>query len=256
MLIDVHAHLNQDPLYTNWKEILRRAREKRVEKIIVIGYDFESSKIAVDLSKIEKDIYSTIGIHPHDADSLDYDNLPWEKLISSKMIAIGEIGLDYFKMYSSRERQKEIFRKGINFAKRFKLPIIIHCRNAFEDLIKILKEERAWEIKGIIHSYSGSYEISKILADYGFLFSFSGPITYPNSNRLREVVSKIPLDLILIETDSPYLAPQLYRGKINEPSYLPEIAKKLSEIKNIPLDNLEEILKENIKKIFPNIFNK
>ncbi|MCX7846093.1 MAG: TatD family hydrolase [Dictyoglomaceae bacterium] len=254
MWIDLHTHLNHDLLYKNWKEIYERSKRVRVEVLITVGFDFESSEIAIELSSLEKGIFASIGIHPHDSDSLNYDDFPWENLITPKTIAIGEIGLDYYRMYSSKEKQIKIFREGINFAKKYNLPIIIHCRDAYQDLIKILKEEKAWELKGIMHSFSGSYEIAKVIANWDFLFSFSGPITYPNASRLREVVSKIPLDLIVIETDSPYLPPQSYRGRVNEPSYLIDIAKKLAEIKNISLEELEERIQENIKKIFPKIF--
>lgn len=254
MWIDLHTHLNQEPLYKNWREVYERAKRSGVEGLIVVGFDFESSKIAVEISSRENNIFASVGIHPHDAGSINYSGLSWENLITSKTIAIGEIGLDYYKMYSPKEKQIEIFREGINFAKKYNLPLIIHCRDAYHDLVKILKEERAWELKGIMHSYSGSYEIAKIIADWGFLFSFSGPITYPNAYRLREVVSKLPIDLIVIETDCPYLPPQSHRGKTNEPSYLIEIAEKLSEIKNIPLEELEMKIQENIRKIFPKFF--
>lgn len=256
MWIDLHTHLNQEPLYKNWKELYEKAKKVGVKSLIIVGFDFESSKIAVEISSLENEIFASIGIHPHDADFVNYNDFPWESLITPKTIAIGEIGLDYYKIYSSKENQIKIFREGINFAKKCGLPIIIHCRDAYQDLIKILKEEKAWEIKGIMHSFSGSYEVAKIIADWGFLFSFAGPITYPNASRLREVVSKIPLDLIVIETDSPYLSPQSCRGKINEPSNLIEIAQKLAEIKNVSLDKLEEKIQENIKKIFPKIIKK
>ncbi len=253
MWIDLHTHLNHDPLYRNWREVYEKARKVGVKELIVVGFDFESSKVAVEISLLEDDIFASIGIHPHDSDSLNYKDFPWESLITSKTIAIGEIGLDYYKLYSPKEKQREIFREGINLAKKYNLPLIIHCRDAHQDLIRILKEEKAWEIKGIMHSFSGSYEIAKVLADLGFLFSFSGPVTYPNAHKLRELVSKIPLDLIVIETDSPYLSPQSRRGKVNEPSNLIEIAQKLAEIKNISLEELEERIQKNIKKFFPQI---
>ncbi len=253
MWIDLHTHLNHDPLYENWREIYKKARKVGVKELIVVGFDFESSKTAVEISLLEDDIFASIGIHPHDADSINYKDFPWESLITSKTIAIGEIGLDYYKQYSPKEKQIEIFREGINLAKKYNLPLIIHCRDAYQDLIKILKEEKVWEVKGVMHSFSGSYEIAKILVDWGFLLSFSGPITYPNAHRLRELVSKIPLDFIVIETDSPYLSPQSQRGKVNEPSNLIEIAQKLAEIKNISLEELEVRIQKNIKKIFPKI---
>ncbi|MEN2983998.1 MAG: TatD family hydrolase [Dictyoglomaceae bacterium] len=256
MWIDLHTHLNHESLYKNWKEIYKRAKKVGVEGLIIVGFDFDSSRIAVEISSCEDKIFASIGIHPHDADSLNYSDFQWEDLITSKTIAIGEIGLDYYKMYSSKEKQIKIFREGLNFAKKYNLPLIIHCREAYQDLIKILKEERIWELKGVMHSFSGSYEVAKIIANWNFLFSFSGPITYPNASRLREVVSKLPLDLIVIETDSPYLSPQSKRGKINEPSNLLEIAQKLAEIKNISVEKLEEILQENIKKIFPKMFER
>ncbi|PMQ01625.1 MAG: hydrolase TatD [Dictyoglomus sp. NZ13-RE01] len=256
MFIDLHTHLNQSPLLERWKNIYQEAKEAGVLGIVVVGYDFDSSKIASEISSQEDLIFYSIGIHPHEADSINYESFPWDRLIGEKTLAIGEIGLDYYKMYSDKESQKKLFREGINFAKKYKLPIIVHCRDAYKDLVEIMREEKAWEVGGIMHSYSGSYEIAKELANWGFIFSFSGPITYPNANRLREVVEKLPLDLIVLETDCPYLPPQSIRGKTNEPKYLIEIAKKLSEIKKISLEKLEEKLEENIKRIFPQFFKK
>ncbi len=252
MWIDTHVHLNDKRLYASWKEIVNRAKEKRVNKFFVVGYDINSSRIAVELSEND-DIYATIGLHPHESDKFEFNKKEWDKLLTSKVIAIGEIGLDYYKLYSLKDSQKQIFIQFIQYAKENKLPIVIHSRDAWKDLIDIMKTEKVWEIGGIMHSFSGSYEIAKIIADWNFLFSFSGPITYPNANNLRDVVRKLPLDLIAIETDAPYLPPQSIRGKINEPAYLPEIAQKISEIKGIDLIDLSDIIKKNLKRIFKNI---
>ncbi|HOJ92350.1 MAG TPA: TatD family hydrolase [Dictyoglomaceae bacterium] len=249
MWTDTHTHLNDERLYPHWKEILQRARDKGVKSVFVVGYDLKSSKLALSLSK-ESGIYPIVGVHPHESENFFLNEEEWDTLITPKTLGIGEIGLDYYKMYSSKRRQKEMLISFICYAKKKKLPVIIHCRDAWEDLIDIIKTEKIWEIGGIMHSYSGSYENAKIIAEWNFLFSFSGLITYKNANNLREVLKKLPLDLIIMETDSPYLAPQSQRGKINEPANLVEIAEKIAEIKNIELETLPEIMDENLKRLF------
>ncbi|MFN3699189.1 MAG: TatD family hydrolase [Dictyoglomus sp.] len=252
MLVDTHVHLNDDRLFLHWKEVVRRAKENGVDSFFVVGYDWESSERAVFLSNHDG-IYSIIGVHPHDSSNFELSMCDWRKLINSKTIGIGEIGLDYYKLYSPKESQKKVFSEFIQFAKEVKLPIIIHCREAWKDLLDIMRAEKAWEVGGIMHSYSGSYETARALSNWNFLFSFSGPITYPNAKNLRETLKLIPLDLIVIETDAPYLPPQPYRGRLNEPSYLPEIAKKICELKNVELERFSEILKNNLRRVFGDI---
>lgn len=253
MWIDTHVHLNDDRLFLQWEKVVERAKKNNVNTFFVIGYDWESSKRAVTLSNYDG-IYSVVGVHPHDSANSEINHYNWRELINDKTVAIGEIGLDYYRLNSPKEIQKKVFSDFIQFAKDLKLPIIIHCREAWKDLLDIMKAEKAWEVGGILHSYSGSYEIAKTIADWNFLFSFSGPITYPNAKNLREVLRHLPLNLIAIETDAPYLPPQEYRGKINEPSYLPVIAEKVCEIKNIEKEKLSEILRDNIKRVFKKFY--
>ncbi|HOP95724.1 MAG TPA: TatD family hydrolase [Dictyoglomaceae bacterium] len=249
MWTDTHTHLNDERLYPYWGDILQRAKDKGVDRVFVVGYDLESSKLALSLSK-EDQIYPIVGVHPHETENFSFNEEEWDTFITPKTLGIGETGLDYYKMYSSKEKQKEMFINFIHYAKKKKLPVIIHCRDAWEDLIDIMKTEKVYEIGGIMHSYSGSYENAKIMAEWNFLFSFSGLITYKNANNLREVLKKLPLDLIIIETDSPYLAPQSKRGKINEPANLIEIAEKVAEIKNLELETLSGIMDENLERLF------
>lgn len=249
MWIDTHVHLNDERLYPQWMDYVKRARENNVISFFVVGYDWESSLRAVNLGDFDG-IYPIVGVHPHDSSSPDIDNLNWKSLITEKTLAVGEIGLDYYKLYSPKDKQKEVFSKFIQFAKEVKKPIVIHCRDAWKDLIDIMKAERVWEIGGIMHSYSGSYEVFKIICEWNFLFSFSGPITYPNANNLREVVKKIPPDYLIIETDAPYLPPQSHRGKMNEPAYLPEIAQKVAELKNTSMEELSIKFRENLNRLF------
>lgn len=249
MWTDTHVHLNDERIYPQWREYVERAKENGVVSFFVVGYDWESSLRANHLSIFEG-IYSIIGVHPHESSNPCVDELDWKSLVTEKTLAIGEIGLDYYRLHSPKEKQKEVFSKFIQFAKEVNRPIVIHCRDAWKDLIDIMKAEKVWEVGGIMHSYSGSYETFKIISEWNFLFSFSGPITYPNAKNLREVLKKIPLEYIIIETDSPYLPPQSHRGKMNEPAYLPEIAEKISELKNVNLEDLSIKFKENLKNLF------
>lgn len=253
MWIDTHVHLNDDKLFSQWEKIVERAKINNVNTLFVVGYDWESSKRAIFLSNYEG-IYSIIGVHPHDSSNSEIYSHNWKEIVKDKTIGIGEIGLDYYKLYSPKEAQKKVFSDFIQLAKDLKLPIVIHCRDAWKDLLDIMKTEKAWEVGGILHSYSGSYEVAKIIADWNFLFSFSGPITYPNAKNLREVLKLIPLEYIVIETDAPFLPPQNHRGKINEPSYLTEIAEKVCEIKNIEKEKLSEILRENLRRVFKKFY--
>jgi TatD DNase family protein len=247
-LIDTHCHINLKEFNEDFGDVIERI-ETRLECVINVGFDLKSSEESVKLSNRYESIYATVGIHPHDAST--YDGVVEAKLRelakNPKVLAIGEIGLDYYRNLSPKEIQKEVFKKQIELALEIGKPVVIHCRDAYEDTINILKEYK--EIKGIMHSYSGSYETAKILMDR-FYFSISGPVTFKNAVTLREMVEKLPIEKILVETDSPYLTPEPFRGKRNEPCYVEYVAKMVAEIKGISYDEIIKITNENTKIAF------
>ncbi len=247
-LIDTHCHINLKDFNEDFGDVIERI-ETRLESVINVGFDLKSSEESVKLSNKYESIYATVGIHPHDAST--YDGFAEARLRelakNPKVLAIGEIGLDYYRNLSPKEIQKEVFKKQIELALEIGKPVVIHCRDAYEDTINILKEYK--NIKGIMHSYSGSYETAKILMDR-FYFSISGPVTFKNAVTLREMVEKLPIEKILVETDSPYLTPEPFRGKRNEPCYVEYVAKMVAEVKGVSYDEIIKITNENTKKAF------
>jgi len=254
MFIDTHAHLLDDKFETDRYEVITKAFENRVEKIIEIGCDKKNWDKTLEFASKNKNVFFTLGIHPQEAktaDKNDFIKLA-EMALNPKCAGIGETGLDYHYEYSPRPVQKEVFLTHLNTARKVKKPLIIHCREAYSDLIDILENDfkENGSLEGVIHCFSGSMEDSKKLINLGFLIGIDGPITYPNSSLLRETVKNIPLEKILLETDSPYLSPQKYRGKRNEPAYLTLIAENIAEIKQLPLSRVEEITTANASKLF------
>ena len=247
-LIDTHCHINLKDFNEDFSDVIERI-EARLEKVINVGFDLKSSEESVKIANKYSFICAAVGVHPHDASTYDgiVENKIRELAKNPKVLAIGEIGLDYYRNLSPKEIQKEVFKKQIELAIELDKPVVIHCRDAYEDTINILKEYK--NVKGVMHSYSGSYETAKILMDR-FYFSISGPVTFKNAVTLKEMVSKLPLDRILVETDSPYLTPEPFRGKRNEPCYVEYVAKMVAEIKGISYDEIIKIANENTKKAF------
>lgn len=248
--IDTHVHLN-DKKFTDIEQVIERAIANKVTHMINIGSDLESSKKAIEQSKLHQMLYSAIGFHPHGAKNVnieDYDKLiNW--LEEEKVLAVGEIGLDYHYDFSPKDIQKEVFIKQMEIAQMYNYPVVIHNRESHKDVFDILSTFSN-KVKGILHCYSGSYEMAVKLIDMGYYISVAGPVTFKNAKRLPEVVKKISLDRLLIETDCPYLAPVPYRGKRNEPSYVLEVAKKIAEIKGISLAEVARETTKNAQRIF------
>jgi TatD DNase family protein len=197
-------------------------------------------------------LYASIGWHPVDAIDMKDEDLAWIEELSNhpKVVAIGEMGLDYHWDKSPKDVQKEVFRKQIHLAKKVKLPIIIHNRDATQDIVDILREEGAEEVGGIMHCFSGSPEIAQECVDMNFYISLGGPVTFKNAKKPKEVAKEIPLEKLLIETDCPYLAPHPNRGKRNEPAYVKLVAEQIAELKEVSLEEVENITTENAKKLF------
>ncbi|MFC4410270.1 TatD family hydrolase [Chungangia koreensis] len=252
MYIDTHVHLNADQYDEDLQDVINRAREAKVSKMVVIGFDTITIKRAIELAEGHPDIYAVVGWHPVDAIDCTEEDLKWIEELAShpKVVAIGEMGLDYHWDKSPKDIQQEIFRKQIQLAKRVKLPIVIHNREATEDVVRILQEEGAEEVGGIMHCFSGSVETAKQCIDLNFMISLGGPVTFKNSKKPKEVAKEIPLEYLLIETDAPYLAPHPYRGKRNEPSYVPLVAEEIARLKDLPIEEVAEKTTQNALRFF------
>jgi TatD DNase family protein len=250
MLIDTHAHLQWSSFDIDREEVIDRSLNARVGLVINIGFDIKGSREAVHLAERNKSIYASVGIHPHNASQLTDSLLSLiEKLAKNrKVIAIGEIGLDYYRKLSPIEVQKNAFEAQLNLAEKLKLPVIIHNRDAHSDIIRTLLKFN--KLKGVMHCFSGNLSIAQEYTKHGFYISIAGPITFPKSHELRETVNHLDLRDLLIETDSPWLAPQSVRGKRNEPAFLPYIAKKIAEIKETNLSKVAERTTSNAKRLF------
>jgi TatD DNase family protein len=253
MLIDSHAHIDDQKFNEDREAVLENARAAGIEIIINPGADEASSYRAVEMSERYPMVYATVGIHPHDAKDYQpqkHDALLKEWAQKEKVVAIGEIGLDYHYDYSPRDVQQDVFIRQLIIAKEVKLPIVIHNRESMEDMVRILKEYFTPEYGGIMHSYSGSVEMAKVFLEMGFYLSISGPLTFSNARKLPEVVAMMPLDRLLVETDSPYLTPTPHRGKRNEPAYVRLVAAEIARIRGTSLEEIEEITTENTKRVF------
>ncbi len=251
-MIDSHCHLDYEPLYSNINEILKNSKNIGITKLLTISTTFDSFKKIIKLVDLDPIIFGTFGIHPHECST----NLVEEKKIieniklNKKIIGVGETGLDFFYNHSDKNRQLESFEQHILAAIKLNMPLIIHSRNAEDETYEILKSYKNKSPKILMHCFTGSYLFAKKLLDLNAFFSASGIITFKNSKDLQETFSKIPLEKLLIETDSPYLAPIPMRGKKNEPSYVRFIAEKLSSIKKIDLKSIKLITTENFNNLF------
>jgi TatD DNase family protein len=252
MLFDTHAHLNAEQYNDDLEEVISRAREAGVHNMVVVGFDRPTIQKAMELAERYEFIYACVGWHPVDAIDMTEEDLLWIEELAAhpKVVAIGEMGLDYHWDKSPKDIQKEVFRKQIRLAKKVKLPIVIHNREATADIVEILKEEGAEEVGGIMHCFSGSPEVAKECVKMNFYISLGGPVTFKNAKKPKEVVAEIPLDKLLIETDCPYLAPHPYRGQRNEPSYVKLVAEQIAAIKGVSFEEVADATTQNAKKLF------
>lgn len=252
MYFDTHAHLNADQYQEDLQEVIDRALAEGISRIVVVGFDRPTIKKAMELAEQFEFIYASVGWHPVDAIDMKDEDLVWIEELAGhpKVVALGEMGLDYYWDKSPKDIQKQVFRRQIQLAKKVKLPIIIHNRDATADIVEILREEGANEVGGIMHCFSGSPEIAKECVEMNFYISLGGPVTFKNARKPKEVAAAIPLDKLLIETDCPYLAPHPYRGKRNEPSYVKLVAEQIAEIKQISIEEVASVTTENAKKLF------
>ena len=251
MLIDTHAHLQMKDYNNDRDEVIARAAAEGVNYIINASFDLPSSQQAVKLAEEYENLYAAVGVHPHDAKSLDDRTLEALRELSKhpKVVAIGEMGLDFYRDLSPRSIQKSAFEKQLRLAEDVGLPVIIHDREAHEDTLKILRQHSD-QARGVMHCFSGDTDFADECIDMGLYISFTGPVTYPKSHQLREVVAHVPWDRFFVETDCPYLTPQFRRGKRNEPSYVKAVAKKIAEIRRTTFPETARRTTANAKALF------
>lgn len=253
MLFDTHAHLNDPKFDEDREDVIKRAQEKYdVSRVVNIGYNRETIQTCLELAEAYDFIYAAVGWHPHDAKHMRDDDLAWIEQLAAheKVVALGEMGLDYYWNNSPRDVQADVFRRQITLAKKVNLPIIIHDRDAHEEVVQILKEEHAEEVGGVMHCFGGDWEIAKQCLSLGFYIGLGGPVTFKKADDVREIARKVPIDRLLIETDCPYLAPEPKRGKRNETGYVYYVAEKMAEVRGMSTEQLAAQTTENACRLF------
>ncbi|WP_196600403.1 TatD family hydrolase [Pectinatus frisingensis] len=252
MLIDTHAHLDDDQYDQDRTEVINRAADEGVNLIVNMGADMDSSHKAVQLAAQYDAIYAAVGVHPEEADGMTCDDdyvLSELAVDNAKVLAIGEIGLDYHFRTDNKDVQKKVFIKQLDLARQLHLPVSIHARDAHADLMQVLKTEGRG-VRGVIHCYSGSWEMAEELFNMGWYIGADGPLTFKNAAKLPEIIRKMPMERLLLETDCPYLAPVPQRGKRNEPAFVKYTAQKVAEIRNMQFAQVAEITTINAKNLF------
>jgi TatD DNase family protein len=255
MLIDTHAHLDFEQFHRQHDEIIKKAHKAGVHRIVNVGTNLQGTRDSVSLANKYLEVYAACGIHPHDVGQADRKTIAEILRLASdkKVVAIGEIGLDYSRKNIDEANQKKAFIVQISLAKRLGLPIIVHNREADLDILEILKQQGTG-VSGVIHCFSSSWQLAKKFLELGFYISFTGSITFvgkkTKTSAVLEVVKKVPLDKVMVETDCPFLAPEPYRGKVNEPAYVVEVAKKIAKVKGLFLDKVALATTQNAERLF------
>lgn len=250
-MIDSHCHLNDLKYEGEVDKIVSNFLFAGVEKAICVGCDPISNKRAKEIAQEFDAVYYTVGIHPDDCKTFNRDEIEaYLTKKDEKLVAVGEIGLDYFHNKDNKDEQIAVFEEQIELAKKYQLPIVIHCRDAYGDTLNVIKKHAPFEYGAVMHCYSGSWDFAKELLKLGIKFSFTGSVTFKNAKNLHEVASKLPLDSFFFETDSPYLAPEPNRGKRNEPKYVFDVARFVANLREMPVEELIAITDENAKKFF------
>lgn len=251
MLADSHAHLEMNDFNRDRNEVVRRAGDAGVDLIITVGTTLDDCRKAISIANTFKNVYAAIGIHPHEVKDIDETTYETIKIMANmeKVVAFGEIGLDFFRNLSPRDVQIRRFEEQLELAGEIGLPIIIHDRDAHQETLKML-EKRKGRHRGVIHCFSGDYMMAEKCLDMGFSISVTGAITFGKSEKLKDVVRHVPVKSILLETDAPYLTPHPHRGKRNEPAYVIHTARKVAEIKGMALEELASLTYQNTKNVF------
>ncbi|MBQ8522747.1 MAG: TatD family hydrolase [Clostridia bacterium] len=258
-MIDTHCHLsmvldeNKNIDYNQICDILKQMKLNGVTHAITVGSNMRDSELSVEIAKHYDNIYCAVGVHPEEVESFDIvelEDLVKTNLNSGKVVAIGEIGLDYYWRKDNKEAQIEIFKKQIELAKKYNLPIVVHCRDAYGDTLEILKQYAPFDKGGVIHCYSGSIEWANVVIKLGFLISFTGVVTYPNASNVQEVAKWVDIDKFMVETDSPFLTPVPFRGKKNNPSYVRYTLEYIAKLKNKEIQEIDKNTTNNAIKLF------
>jgi TatD DNase family protein len=252
MLIDTHAHLDFPEFASDLEAVLGRARTAGVQEIVTIGIDLTSSEKAVELAKIHPEVYATVGIHPHDAEALSEKQLKALETLAQapRVVALGEVGLDYYRDRQPRPIQRQCLRQQMEIACKTGLPVVFHVREAHADFLSIATEYAAKLRGGVLHCFSGDWTVAERCLDLGFYLSIPGTVTFPKAQTQQEVVRRAPLDRLLVETDAPYLAPVPHRGKVNEPAFVRYTAAKVAELRGCSLEEVARQTTINAHKIF------
>lgn len=252
MIIDSHAHLDDIRFDDDRDMIIRNLEGNGIELVLNIGADLKTSIASVSLADKYENIYAAVGVHPHSVKEMDNSTIEILKAFAKrdKVVAIGEIGLDFYYDNSPRDTQRKWFKEQLKLAKEVNLPIIIHTREAAQETFDILKEAQDGSLRGVLHCYSGSLEMALEYIKIGFYISIAGPVTFNNARITKEVAKEVPLDKLLIETDSPYLTPVPNRGKRNEPMFTKYVAETIAELRGISFDELVEATNRNTKELF------
>jgi TatD DNase family protein len=252
MLVDTHCHLDFPEFDIDREAVLDRAKSAGFKFLINVGSDLENSIKAVELANKNDFLFAAVGIHPHDANSATEDRINQIRGLcdNKKVVAIGETGLDYFRNLSPKEKQRDLFIKLLKISKEKSLPVVVHSRDAHEDMLSILKSEISFPVKGVVHCFSGDEAFLKKALDLGLLVSFTCNITYKKAGNLRDIIKLCPLDKFMLETDCPYLSPEGMRGKRNEPANVRILAEFVAALKNISFDEVSHQTTENAEKLF------
>lgn len=251
MLIDSHAHLEMPEYNKDRDDVIRRARDKGIGYIVTVGIDVDSCRKALELADAYDTVYAILGVHPHNVKHIDgktYVQLK-EFVLHEKVCAVGEIGLDFYRNLSPPDVQLKRFRELIGLAREVKLPVVVHDRDAHRETLSILREEKAFEVGGVIHCFSGDYAMASKCFDMGFYISIPGTVTFRKAHTLQEAVKRSPLDRMLIETDAPFLAPVPFRGKRNEPSYVRYVAEALAHLKGVDFEDVARVTSSNTQSL-------
>ena len=252
MFIDTHAHLFYKNFDGELDQIVERALEADVKYMVCPGTDVKTSKQSIELAEKYESVYATVGIHPHDTKDFNGKEIDQLRKLAEhkKVVAIGEIGLDYYYDFSPKSKQLKAFRAQLDLAAELDMPVVIHNREANEDTMNILREYKSRNIRGQLHCYAGTIEDAEELVEMGYLISFTGNITFKKLEELREILKTIPVENLMLETDSPFMTPVPFRGKRNEPSYIPYVAEKVAEIHNVSVEEVKQLTTFNAINLF------
>ncbi len=252
MLTDTHCHLDFKDFASDRQEVIKRSKAEGIGLIINVGSSIEGTLRSIEIAEKNEFIYAAAGIHPHDADNVSEADLEaFKKYFErEKVVAVGEIGLDYYRNISSKDGQKRLFTKLLKEAKARDLPVIIHNRDAHQDTLAILKDVMGGTVKGVMHCFSGDRAFLENCLDMGLFVSFTCNLTFKNADRLREIARLAPIEMMLLETDAPFLAPQVFRGRRNEPSYVRYLAEEIARVKGLSFDQVAESTANNARKLF------